>query len=321
MKYLSAFRDSKSYYLKKIPQIAHFIWGNKNGLPLTRYLSVASFAVHNPDFDIFVHTFDSNISEFEFPSGESFGTSGHTKCYWTELQSLNRVKVIKHSAVNHGFEENIPPMLFSDALRYYLLNDRGGWYFDTDILFFNPINHTYINCRLYENYTLLINATKRYAPPFDAVRIGVLAAERGSRFFHDAYSIAKKTKIGEDYQSIGAVLISKLLTVNPGRKYSEIYFDELIHNISDRLFYLYEPHVLNNICNQNYTDLGWGVYQCGVHWYGGVYSKDLVKKLDNFNVTFPSLTTVSAALSGNTLLDKAFLHSYKELFDFFKSNN
>lgn len=269
----------------KIPKIAHFIWGNQNGLPYSRFLSIATFARLNPEFKVFYHTFDNSggIKGFGLRGQETVCQTFHTD-NTNRLALLQNIEVVKHNYL-HGTNLNHAPTFMSDLLRYYLLGSEGGYYFDTDILFFKSIRDSYLCSGMYTDITAIINHTKNFSPT-GAYRIGVLASQARSRLFKDAYTVARWSLDPEEYQSAGSETLQSVLGgARVHRRFDSTYPDEIIHNLLDSFAYKYNHESMKAILsNETYAYLYsmFSPWLISVHWYGGSLSDEIDSNTSTF---------------------------------------
>jgi len=132
--------------LTQVPKIAHFYWGNKT-LTLDRFLSIASFSLLNPDWDVFLHrpcdlSGELNATWNTYEHKRCNSDNGY-ECYWENLRTLKNLTVKVHNFTNlPSFSE----VHRSDCLRWDLLADIGGLWSDLDILYIRPMNELYFNC-------------------------------------------------------------------------------------------------------------------------------------------------------------------------------
>ena len=260
-----------------IPKIAHFIWSNKNGLPFSRMLSITTFAHLNPDFKIFYHTFENDSSSSSgLRGGESVCQTDHSD-FISSLNVYSNIEIINHTDL-HGTDVSHPPTFLSDLLRYKLLGDIGGYYFDTDILFYIPMSESYLFSGLYTDITCIISHSKAFGST-GAHRIGVLGSKPNSRVFRNAYDVARWSIDPSEYQSAGSESLQHVLGGSSlYRKFDASYPDEVLHNLLDSFAYRYSFESMSE--NLPLNILNWVMQSinpwfASVHWYGGVLSDSI----------------------------------------------
>ena len=241
--------------MSSLPKILHLYWGGNQPLSYFRYLTVASFVKHNPEWTVNVWTpKDTNTKEITWNTGEQIGTySGH--------DYLDDLCVCKINMESIGIPDNIPEVHKSDLLRWYLLGEFGGVWSDFDILYTAPLSK---------------NITKNwgdvglcyYELPFKSERnhkfqaIGFLASsgDIGKEFFMKLFEkgIAKIPQT--EYQAFGADLLECHLqewSVS-GRPYfyldKDLVYPYYAHDSVQNYFNPVPLHHPNSI---------------GLHWYAG----------------------------------------------------
>lgn len=285
----------------RIPKIAHFVWGNKNGLPLSRFISIGSFCALNPDFKIYLHSFPNSwdANRFALRGGETVCREDFID-YTDWLKSFYNLDIVYHDNL-HGTSIDHPPSFLSDILRYQILKDYGGFYFDTDILFIRPMSSSYIYNGMHDHTTVIISHSKFFGK-FGAHRIGLLASANGSRLFDDAFRLAKWSIDLNEYQSAGSEVLQSLLGgVCEYRNFDHSYPDEIIHNLLDSFVYRYSFEAMSVPISDhqfNYILNSFNQWQVGIHWYGGALSE----KIDSMNDREFSLN------SNSRFLDRLFSH-------------
>jgi len=131
--------------LSKIPKKAHFYWGNKT-LPLGRFLSVASFALENKDWEVNLHVpvrasenlkKDWDTEEHKFEISNSLN-----ECYFGNIEQLTNVNIIKHSFEKLDYLSDVHK---SDYLRWGIMASSGGVWSDIDILYISSMENLILN--------------------------------------------------------------------------------------------------------------------------------------------------------------------------------
>ena len=219
------------WYLKNIPRKAHFYWGNKI-LPFDRFLSVASFAAVNRDWDDCLHTSTakSDSLDVSWDSLEHKNRSDNKKnsCYWGRAEAVCNIRIVEHDLSSLG---DISEVHKSDFLRWELLAEEGGLWSDIDILYFRPMEKLYFNIE--KKSTLDIDGFKVDVDPeivSDVVcvcnlpgtaavnSIGFLMSEPGSKLFRDVcllrdFFLEKRRipNLKREYQSLGRQVLDNMV--------------------------------------------------------------------------------------------------------------
>lgn len=200
-------------YTKKIPEILHIYWGGSKPFSYMRYLSMKSFLLLNPDWEMRLHVpkrATKEASTFKFHRA-SHGTG--YKDYIDQLKKLG-VKVTKWG---FGKSSDIPvdpgtEVHRSDLLRWKLLAEDGGFWADTDILFIRPMEQMQLSTPS-ANIVLCRYYNRRRQP---VCPIGFMGSTKRNDFYEGIYHRA--VELIEDgghvanYQSIGRLLLDDAVT-------------------------------------------------------------------------------------------------------------
>ena len=142
---------TQEHLLAMIPKTLHFIWGSNDidSMPLSRLLAVFSFIHHNPRFRVKLHLIKCRNEHNSAFRGNEYTNQGHSivsnSNLFARLSNLQEVEIIYYEASDLGFYSHVHPAHASDRLRYLLLSTEGGYYADTDIIFFNSIENAYFS--------------------------------------------------------------------------------------------------------------------------------------------------------------------------------
>lgn len=114
-----------------IPKIAHFVWSEGTPLNYMRYLTYRSFKYLNPDWKIMFHLVKGCENNFKFADGEKleFQTKDNLRDYLANVGEFTYHEV-----------DGIAPNYASDLIRWKVLYEHGGYYFDLDQLFCKSFN-------------------------------------------------------------------------------------------------------------------------------------------------------------------------------------
>jgi hypothetical protein len=258
--------------MQRIPKIAHFIWSNPDGLPFSRFLSIATFAALNPDFDINFHTFETLYTKSKFQGGEN-SLAKVALDYTPNLKLIPGLRIIKHDQTSHGLSLTTAPSSVTDCLRFYILASQGGFYFDTDIIFLSPLKHAYFASRMYSHISLIIHKTHLTTP--SAYRIGLLASSGDSALMKKSYDLSILNYDPLEYQSCGSHCMNMVFgPVDNIGTHSFFHSDsvgEYPHNLLGSYCYKYALRSME--ANFSFPEA-----KClltpspifgAIHWYGG----------------------------------------------------
>lgn len=251
----------KMWHLSKIPKIAHFYFGGKT-LPYLRYLSIASFAKHNPDWSIFFY-YPNLLSEDKTWETEEHKTPIYVTDYFYQLSSLP-IKIIQINFSKLNIDNNISEIHKSDFLRLYLLNKYGGLWSDTDIIYNKPMNQISINCDENKNIDTCFCIDDGNVS-FCCHYIGFIMSSYMNQAFNKLYNLSQSYFCSNKYQCIGTNLYSKIF---PDISAVKKQFPNLnIINIPVDCVYPYHPKDISKIYELNNTNVN--LSGIGLHWFGG----------------------------------------------------
>jgi hypothetical protein len=191
-----------------IPPIAHCFWYSPHGLPYLRYLSIISFAIHNPSIKLFVYT-TKNLKV-----GRAFNTHEQSTVHITEdyMHKLKKLPNIELLHISDEFIKLIPFKLetavhVSDILRIWLLSTVGGYWIDSDIIFTTSINNSFLSLNEFSDADTIISLSSFGSIcPYLTHRIGFLASKPTNEFFLELMNKIINHSSSFDYQAYGAAL-------------------------------------------------------------------------------------------------------------------
>jgi hypothetical protein len=220
-----------------IPKTLFLYWGSRK-LSWLRYLTVVSFAKHNPDWDIKVY----------YPTQPTIGNTWTTDeqivtytgdDYFDKLSKY--AEVIPFDMKEVGMSNDKPEVHKSDLFRLWALVKYGGLYSDFDILYTKPMPE--IKGKLYCRH------------PDGHYAIGLIGCSAGDKEFNGLLELAKLAN-GSKYQSLGSTLWGKGL--------EDVKLDGW--NIPENLVYSYNWNNAEKLFTENG---GLPKEAVGIHWYGG----------------------------------------------------
>jgi hypothetical protein len=184
------------WYLKNIPQVAHFYWG---GGPLSylRFLSVSSFKKQNPGWQVIVHM--PAVSS----SAPTTWANSIKQDFCDQLDRLD-VIVVSHDFDSYGFTNQAHEVHKSDFLRWRLLNKQGGLWSDIDIFYTNPINNLKENTVENSEVNVALCPLK---PPHKHT-VGFMLASKDNAFYQYISQLAATNYNKDVYQCMGSDLIN-----------------------------------------------------------------------------------------------------------------
>lgn len=190
------------WYLKQVPKIAHFYWGG-GPLSFLRYLSVKSFAVQNPDWEIQFHV--PKQSSAAPSTWEKFDQNSINQTDWRiELPKLD-ITVIQHDFDSYGFYNNAHEVHKSDFLRWRVLHETGGLWSDMDILYSAPMTQLLENSK---KNSKLNTGLCPLIPPIKHT-VGFMLGSPQNEFYQHISQICLSRYDPDRYQCIGSDLLNQ----------------------------------------------------------------------------------------------------------------
>jgi len=234
-----------TWHLTKIPKVAHFYWGGKS-LSWLRYLTVHSFAKHNPSWGIKVYCPKVLCDKKEWNSPEQkIETLGEN--FAGKLREISSICV---DFENIGIPNDISENFKGDLLRWHLLSTEGGLWSDMDIVYFKSIEDAYFNVP--ENGAIdTVLCDQVYGNS-----VGFMLSQANNKYFFDVFRLAKSMITPTNYQCVGPTAIN-LLKCNSNfvNMRMQVIYPCNADNI-DKI-YASPPHE----CITKNT--------IGIHWYAG----------------------------------------------------
>lgn len=223
-----------------IPKTLYLYWGGKP-LSWLRYLTIVSFKVHNPDWEVVVYIPAEPTTNVSWNTNEQ-KTPYSGEDYTTSLADIAEVRRFDCKLID--FPNDIPEVYKSDLFRLWVIKEYGGMYCDFDILFTKPMPDISDKKRLY-----CFHPDGHYA-------IGLLAGCKGDEVFTRLLEKAKSIESIGRYQSYGTTLWSRVLDGAEPEGW----------NIPKNLVYTYGwQHADKLFTGQQELPPD----AIGVHWYGG----------------------------------------------------
>lgn len=281
-----------------IPKRMYFFWSGST-LSWMRYMTLYSFRKFNPDWEMVLCLSKNTASEKSWTTPETqdfIDYNGNN--YFEKISELSiQIESVEFPA---DFKVSmVSPVHESDLYRYYKLYNNGGFYSDTDILYFRPIDNFYNS--ICENDT---NTVLYHCPSYAA--IGFLGAEEGNMFYKDLFNFATSIESVSSYQAFGVGLIYQFCEIEKNKKsinsISEILkskYDNLnICSVPDFLVYQYDWTNISKAFEKAYTISSFNSKAIGYHWYAGSAISQGYNKLLNENNYKEHKTTFSELVKG-----------------------
>lgn len=241
-----------------IPKIAHFYWGRNKPLSFFRSLTVRTFALLNPDWQLKLWVPKVTSLESEWTTGEQ-PNHYDGDCYLDDLGNLSNVQLLEFDFDKICIPSTLPEVHKSDLLRWYLLGVEQGLWSDMDIIYTQPMSNV-IDCFKDAGlcrYDAIPGDTRLYQA------IGFLTSEGfwGHGFFYALFvnGMRKLKSMDTAYQAYGALLLDEFLEKWKGEPVT--YIDPhrvYLHRTYKSIKRYWEPGTLKRRPET-----------IGFHWYGG----------------------------------------------------
>ena len=267
---------SGEWHLTKIPKVMHVYFGGR--MPWIRYLTIATFKKHNPDWrvkfyypDVVNPTKPWNTPEHKYEDDyEDFGHLAKTTA--DEAIMIDTAKM---------FGVSIPEVHRSDFLRWHLLSTEGGLWSDMDIVYFKPISEVLFNTPGNAHIDTCI-CMNHYGHS-----VGFLLASPNNLFFSEIKNKSKINQTGDSYQYMGATLCNRILPIKQEKEKEKVrrphhrphhrydthrektwVLTDNIYNIPMDVVYAYDAERMNHLFTK--TDKSRFLQNSiGCHWYAG----------------------------------------------------
>jgi len=251
--------------LEQIPKIVHFYWG-RTPLNFMRYLSVKSFAAHNPDWQILVHVpVESQIINiWPWASLEHTTRAVPDIDYFEQLWSIPGVQKIEHELSREISRWS--DVHRSDYLRLTVVLEHGGFWSDFDVLYAKPMTNLLVNHT--PSMEAIFCPCHSHAAGFSGYVIGLWGAAEQCGFVTQILNEVSRAEKRDEYQSIGSDLWNKCLPWSQllGRGAS-------VANLGTASVYHFNYlDIHDSLRARSGVPYGADVldfHEIGIHWYGG----------------------------------------------------
>lgn len=267
------------------PKLAFLYW---DGSPLSylNYLTVVSFNYYNPGWKIIVFMPIIKTDTISWKSHEQ-KVRYTGRDYRYKLNDIYNVSIQQINLDDIGFDNNASEVIKSDYFRYYIIEKHGGIWSDFDIIYTASIeekmnfkeNAIIFNCNSYQ-----YPKNKEIGHVYDYYPIGLFISIPNNTFFGFIKSKCIENYDPLEYQSIGAVMFSKLFpTQEDCYKIDNVKICDYCYYLPwawNELYEFYDKEYLNNKLPDN---------NIGIHWFNGAdmskdYANKLNKRLNNFYI-------------------------------------
>ena len=243
-----------------IPKRMYFFWSS-NIISWMRYMTLYSFRKMNPSWEIVLCLSQNNTCTTKWPGEHDF-TSYKGINYFHKIKKLNIIiESVKFPDTFNAIIKS--PVHESDLYRYYKLYNDGGFYSDTDVLYFRSMDNIYNE--ISECNANIVLYTQR-----DYTAIGFLAAEKDNAFYRDLMLSALDTTDVDACQAYGTDLFYNFCgqhDVNDVIK--SRYSEAIVFVIPMYLVYHLNSWDIERAFSSSIGVEGFDIKSIGYHWYGG----------------------------------------------------
>lgn len=270
-----------------IPKVMNFFWSD-SPMSWLRYLTLKSFRVLNPDWEMKLYTCATTGST-TWRSGETHDQSAYTGIDYLPLVTELGVQVIKYTLPIKGL---LPPAHTCDICQWDILRSVGGFYSDMDILYVKPFDY-----KKYCGFDVLYCLSKGY------MTIGFFGASSNNVLFDLIYNEATTSYNEREYQTTGVDAILRLTGIKrvpdsgtyAMNKFIQTYSHLDFVQLKDQVIYPWPWDKLDSLwsmCNPVPDKT------IGIHWFGGApLSQEMNLKLTPNNVRDMPCTMSNSILS------------------------
>lgn len=252
---------SSPWHLGFVPKKAHFYWGSEC-TSFLRYLSIASFQLLNPDWEIYLYvptTLYRGESGWTTPEVYE-GSAYQGRDYSRQLFNLPGLHICEVDFADFPEISQAPEIYKSDFFRWHILDQEGGVYSDTDIVFNRPIREAPFNSR--ENHDTQVGICLHD----EGHIIGFFLSAPGNPFFRSIQKEARNGFNAAKYQSMGSHLLNRIYptataisAAHPGMQFINLPM-ELVYPLDHRKI---------EIIHKKPAPANLPAGMIGLHWYGG----------------------------------------------------
>lgn len=246
-----------------IPKKLYLYWGCNTNLSYLQFLTVKTFQSFNPEWEIIIYTPEIHYDTITWKSSEQ-KTQYTGKNYFDRLKEC-KIEFRKIDFEKIGFKNDIPEVIKSDYLRYYLLGNYGGCWVDFDVVFIKSFNEIEINNNLIMGDISNIDTVFVYN---DYYPVGFLMSGEKNPIYLNLAENCKKYINKNEYQSIGARMIKKMY--NTPELIKKEYSNKNILILPLDSYLPYEWNELDQIfLKKNISKIKNNTF--GIHWFNGCF--------------------------------------------------
>jgi len=255
--------------IPRIPQVMHLYWDG-SAMSFLQYITVVSFLKHNPGWHVKLYMPTRRHNDLSWSSFEQKDPY-IGKNYFDWVFDLD-IEVVEVDFEDLGFRNEIPEVVKSDYLRYFILGNEGGFWSDFDVLYFKSIESIFDTGASFSVFgdssdsdtiicpVVVDNVLKYYT-------IGFLGSSPDNPFFKDLAQSCLAYLDLSQYQSIGVNMIKKLFpsTIDIKNKYG----DNINLLVLPQHVYLPLEYNQTKVIFEQSEEETFPEYTIGIHWFNG----------------------------------------------------
>lgn len=252
--YFSADSTQPEITQGQIPKVANFFWNRETPLSFLRYLSLASFRYHHPDWEINLYLAYTNISNrWKTFEQQDFEARYVAKDYISKLIGIG-VNIINYK---NEYSGSLAPTFIADLARWEFLQ-KGGWFFDNDQVFLRPFDDL---C----GFDFILGADNH-------VCIGVIGASAGCKLTdlvieEQRHQLNEKKGNPDVYCELGNSILIKLFKTDSWKNEAASW---MVWNTPQNYFYpVHESNKLQDYIHNPENSLPVDGTNYALHWFGG----------------------------------------------------
>jgi len=233
-----------------VPKICHVYWGGEV-MPYIRYLTIKSFMILNPDWEVWLWMPQKPSQKVTWASKENDYPLNCNNFLPIAMSLPIKKMYVDFPNIEEG--RLLAEVHRADYIRIKVMEEHGGLWADSDILFFRPMRSMSVN-------TLCNRDKDVYVTLCDyGHSTGFLMARPHSIFYRRLKSNVMSNFVATHYQCIGPIMFNK-------------YFPKLesipsVINISMDVVYRYRFQNVSHLINTQQSTFT--SESIGCHWYGG----------------------------------------------------
>ena len=275
----------------KIPKVMSFFWSD-SPMSWLRYLTLKSFRVLNPDWEMKLYTCATTDS-VAWRSKEVHDQRVYTGLDYFPLVAELGVQILTYIP---PIKALLPPAHACDICQWDVLRTAGGFYSDMDILYMKPFN-----------YEKCCNFDVVYCLSIGYMTIGFFGASPNNPMFNEVYTEAIKSYNRQEYQTAGADAILRIVGIkripNSGtaamnrviQTYPHLDFAQL----KDQVIYPWPWNKLDSLWSMCKPI---PVSTTGIHWFGGTPLSQGMNLILTPSTVYNIPCTMTNAILANPLL-------------------